>query len=114
MSTLYVEIQADTVFGARHALETTTQLVAKYHEPYSDSTVVSSGLVMVSSAKIIDKPVYAHRGLLLDTARNYLPIRAIKKQIDGLAASKMNVLHWHATDSQSFPIESKRIPQFSR
>ncbi|GLV44862.1 Hexosaminidase 2 [Carabus blaptoides fortunei] len=114
MSTIYVQIQADTVFGARHALETTTQLVAKYQEPYSDHTVANSGLLMVGSARIIDKPVYPHRGLLLDTARNYLPIRTIKKQIDGLAASKMNVLHWHATDSQSFPIESKRVPQLSR
>lgn len=69
---------------------------------------------MVANAKIVDKPVFKHRGLLLDSARNYLPIHSIKKQIDAMAASKMNVLHWHATDSQSFPVIFKRVPQMSR
>ncbi|ORY35937.1 hypothetical protein BCR33DRAFT_790615 [Rhizoclosmatium globosum] len=31
----------------------------------------------------------------------------IKRIIDGLAAAKLNVFHWHIFDSQSFPIEWK-------
>lgn len=69
---------------------------------------------MVAGARIRDKPIFKHRGLLLDTARNYLPISAIKRQIDAMAASKLNVFHWHITDSQSFPLQSLRVPQMTR
>lgn len=104
-----VQISANTVFGARHALETLSQLVAGY---------TGSGgrtlLVIVTSARISDKPVYPHRGLLIDTTRNFLPVSTIKRTIDAMSASKLNVLHWHATDSQSFPIDSLRVPQLAR
>lgn len=69
---------------------------------------------MISEAQISDQPAFTHRGLLLDTARNFLPIDDIKRQVDAMASCKLNVLHWHATDSQSFPLESKRVPLLSR
>ncbi|KAF5298995.1 hypothetical protein FQA39_LY11627 [Lamprigera yunnana] len=107
-----IKIVAENVFGIRHGLETLTQLVASY--PIYQTNGVSSGLVIVAGAKIQDKPVFRHRGLLLDTARNYLPIDAIKRQINAMAASKLNVLHWHATDSQSFPLVLPKVPQMAK
>nr|QHB49806.1 beta-N-acetylglucosaminidase 2 [Lasioderma serricorne] len=104
-----VKIYADNAFGARHALETLSQLVASYSTPER-----RVGLVMVAGARIHDKPVYVHRGLLLDSARNFVSLSSIKRQIDGMAASKMNVLHWHLTDTQSFPFESRSVPQMAR
>ncbi|PSN48529.1 Chitooligosaccharidolytic beta-N-acetylglucosaminidase [Blattella germanica] len=71
-------------------------------------------LVIATSVRIRDAPVFRHRGLMLDTARNFLPTYAIKRTLDAMAASKLNVLHWHVTDSQSFPLESPRVPQLSR
>ncbi|KAJ8975712.1 hypothetical protein NQ317_018986 [Molorchus minor] len=65
-------------------------------------------------ATVSDKPVYPHRGLLLDSARNYLTLDVIKKNIDGMAASKMNVLHWHITDTQSFPLEVPSLPNMTK
>jgi hexosaminidase len=41
---------------------------------------------------------------VLDTARNYLPISSIKKTIDAMEVAKLNTLHWHITDGQSFPL----------
>ncbi|KAF5294923.1 hypothetical protein FQR65_LT10635 [Abscondita terminalis] len=108
-----VEILADNVFGVRHALETLTQLTASY-PVYVKHGPALRGLAIISGARIQDKPFYRHRGLLLDTARNYLPLNAIKKQIDAMAASKLNVLHWHATDSQSFPLALPRLPQMAK
>lgn len=108
-----VEILADNVFGVRHGLETLLQLIASY-PVYHKHEGVSHGLAIVSGARIHDKPFYCHRGLLLDTARNYLPVDAIKRQIDAMAASKLNVLHWHATDSQSFPLVLPRLPQMAK
>lgn len=104
-----VFIKAQTLFGARHSLETLSQLITSF--------VTEEGVcayVIIANAFIKDKPVYRHRGLLLDTARNYLPIQSIKKQINGLASSKMNVLHWHATDSQSFPVVYETVPEMSK
>lgn len=108
-----VDIEAATIYGARHALETLTQLVASYkvNAPHCDG---STRLVMVKEASVVDGPIYPHRGLLIDTARNFLSVEAIKKQIDGMASCKMNVLHWHATDSQSFPLYLPKLPQLSK
>lgn len=105
-----VQIDAMTVFGARHALETLSQLITA---DVGDSEQIS-GLLLVASARIEDRPVYRHRGLMLDTARNYLPISAIERTIDGMGASKLNVFHWHITDAQSFPLEIPSVPQLTR
>lgn len=64
----------------------------------------------VGEANIFDEPRFKHRGLLIDTSRNFLPIETIKSVIIGMSATKMNVLHWHATDAQSFPMEFPRVP----
>ncbi|XP_035776083.1 chitooligosaccharidolytic beta-N-acetylglucosaminidase-like isoform X2 [Anopheles albimanus] len=102
-------VEAVTMFGARHAIETLSQLtVAVSHEESEDEF---NSLHISTQAFIIDAPVYAHRGLMLDTARNFIPITAIQRQLDGMAASKLNVLHWHITDTHSFPIVLKRVPE---
>lgn len=64
----------------------------------------------VGEANISDKPQFKHRGLLIDTSRNFLPLNTIKSVIIGMSTSKLNVLHWHATDSQSFPMQFPRVP----
>lgn len=100
-----VRISAATIFGVRHGLETLGQLMMV--DP------CDGGLMLVKSARVEDRPYYRHRGLLLDTSRNYIPVKDIKRTLDGMAASKLNVLHWHVTDSQSFPLEIPSIPQFT-
>lgn len=73
-----------------------------------------NGLVILANAQIKDRPIFSHRGLMLDTARNFIPIIDIKRTIDAMGSSKLNVLHWHATDSQSFPLEIPNVPQMTR
>jgi len=60
-----------------------------------------------------DVPRFSWRGLLIDSARHFLDISAIKRQIDALSATKMNTLHWHATDAESFPVYSSNFPLLS-
>lgn len=105
-----VQIDAFTVFGARHGLETLSQLITAN----VDDSELISGLLLVASARIEDRPVYRHRGLMLDTARNFLPLSAIERTIVGMGASKLNVFHWHITDSQSFPLDIPSVPQLTR
>ncbi|KRF82242.1 uncharacterized protein Dvir_GJ18889, isoform B [Drosophila virilis] len=101
----FVDIKATTVYGARFAFETLSNLV---------TGSLSNGLLLVSAARVHDRPVYPHRGLLLDTARNFLPLRYLRSTLDAMAASKMNVLHWHVVDTHSFPLEITRVPEMQR
>lgn len=66
-------IKANSFYGARHALETLAQLIV-----YDD---IRRELQVVGKAEIFDAPVYKHRGILLDTSRNYFSVEAIKKII---------------------------------
>ncbi|XP_063240349.1 chitooligosaccharidolytic beta-N-acetylglucosaminidase [Bacillus rossius redtenbacheri] len=99
-------ITAPTFFGLRHGLETLLQLVI-----YDD---VAQELRVLSSALIEDRPVFPHRGILLDTARNFISVESIKRTLEGMAASKLNTFHWHLTDSHSFPFQSQSYPQLSQ
>ncbi|KAJ3674153.1 hypothetical protein LUZ60_006145 [Juncus effusus] len=85
-------LTAKTAWGAMRGLETFSQLV------FNNPPVMATGL------RIFDKPLFTHRGLLLDTSRNFYPVRDILRTIRAMSYNKMNVFHWHITDSQSFPI----------
>ncbi|KAL5248679.1 hypothetical protein ACHWQZ_G017760 [Mnemiopsis leidyi] len=99
-------VKASTYFGARHGLETLSQLALT--DPVDGKTY------MVTGIEIEDSPYYFWRGLSVDTSRNFISPPVIKKLLDGLAAAKMNTLHWHLTDSHSFPYVSSSVPQMSQ
>ncbi|KAK2724945.1 chitooligosaccharidolytic beta-N-acetylglucosaminidase-like [Artemia franciscana] len=100
-----VAIVAPTVYGARHGLETLSQLII--YDPEV------SAFLVTTQALINDSPVYSHRGLSMDTSRNYLPLPALKRIIDGLSYNKLNVFHWHITDTNAYPLVSSRVPQLT-
>ncbi|KAJ8759866.1 hypothetical protein K2173_009967 [Erythroxylum novogranatense] len=99
-----VVIEANTVYGALRGLETFSQLCAFDY----DTRAVQ---IYKAPWYIRDKPRFAYRGLLLDTSRHYLPIEVIKQIIDSMSYAKLNVLHWHIIDEQSFPLE---VPSYSK
>ncbi|KDO22466.1 hypothetical protein SPRG_12747 [Saprolegnia parasitica CBS 223.65] len=98
-------ITAATIYGYRHALVTLTQLI-EYDE-------LSHAMHMASSASIIDGPAYRHRGVVLDTSRQYYSVAAIRRLLDGMGATKLNTFHWHFTDTASFPVEIKGEPRLT-
>ena len=63
---------------------------------------------------LTDSPRFDWRGLLLDPARHFLSIPLLKRQIDLMAAVKLNVLHLHLTDDQGWRFESKRFPKLQQ
>eukprot|EP00916_Digyalum_oweni_P025716 GHVL01042331.1.p1 GENE.GHVL01042331.1~~GHVL01042331.1.p1 ORF type:complete len:607 (+),score=56.62 GHVL01042331.1:128-1948(+) len=97
-----VVISCNTVWGALRGLETFSQLLFE-----------ESGKVWMRNWTISDKPRFSHRGFMIDTSRHYLPLSIIKKHLDAMAWSKMNVLHWHIVDAQSFPFVSTTFPELS-
>ncbi|XP_046651047.1 chitooligosaccharidolytic beta-N-acetylglucosaminidase-like [Daphnia pulicaria] len=104
-STTSVSITATTFFGARHAIETLSQIMAW------DKTLES--MIMLTDANISDSPAFVHRGLIIDTSRNFFSVPVIKKIIDAMSYDQLNVFHWHLTDSQSFPFVSTREPRLA-
>lgn len=97
---------APTVYGALRGLETFSQLLECQENEGQWSYTIGNTPITLS-----DKPRFPWRGLLIDTSRHFLPLDTIYTAIDGLAYSKMNTLHWHAVDAQSFPFESDTVPQ---
>lgn len=103
---IVARIEAKNFFGARHGLETLSQLI------WFDD--VDETLNVLYDLKIKDEPTFPYRGLMVDTARNYFPVDLLKKVIDGMAANKLNVFHWHLTDSQSFPFVARSYPNMAK
>lgn len=99
------QLTAVTVFGAMHGLETWSQLV-QYN--------VSSGAYSVPYADVIDYPRFPFRGVLLDPARHYLPVPVIERVVDVMAALKLNALHLHITDDQSWPLNIAAFPDLAQ
>lgn len=94
------QLTAPNPLGVLHGLETFLQLVS----------VTPNGFA-VPAVTIHDQPRFVWRGTLIDVGRHFIPIDVLKRNIDGMAAVKMNVLHWHLYDSEGFRIESKRFPK---
>ncbi|POS69301.1 exochitinase [Diaporthe helianthi] len=100
------KLSSRSTFGVLHGLETFTQLF--YEHSAGDAWYLVNAPI-----EIEDSPVYAHRGLMLDTARHWFPVADIKRTIDGLSYNKLNKLHVHVTDSQSWPLEITSIPELT-
>jgi hexosaminidase len=93
-------LRAPTVVGTLRGLETFLQLLESDREGY-----------FIPAASIQDKPRFRWRGLLIDVGRHYEPVEVLKRNLDAMAAVKLNVFHWHLTEDQGFRIESKKFPK---
>lgn len=67
----------------------------------------------IAAQSIHDAPVYAWRGLMLDSARHMQSPAFIRSMIDWMAWHKLNVLHWHLTDDQGWRLEIRKYPRLT-
>ncbi len=100
VNTSGITIEAETDIGVLRGLETLLQLVSG-----------KSSYYYIPSVHITDAPRFPWRGLLIDVARHYEPLSVIKRNLDAMAAVKLNVFHWHLTDDQGFRVEIKSYPK---
>jgi len=98
-----IYIEAKSVWGMIRGLETFSQLIWR----------TSRGEIVLYETTIVDYPRFKHRGLLIDTARHFLPKDVILKNLDAMSYNKMNVLHWHMVDDQSFSYFNKDFPELA-
>jgi hexosaminidase len=93
------EVDAATEVGAMHGLETLIQLVQPGGSGY-----------FIPAVTIHDTPRFRWRGLMVDCGRHFEPVPVLERTLDGMAAVKLNVFHWHLTEDQGFRIESHIYP----
>jgi hexosaminidase len=94
------QLRAATPLGVMRGLETFLQLTETTEQGFAVPVVT-----------IDDRPRFPWRGLMIDVARHFAPLEVLKRNLDGMAAVKLNVFHWHLSDNQGFRVESKRFPK---
>jgi len=94
------KLTAATTVGAMRGLETLLQLLERDKDGFYFPAVLLN-----------DKPRFDWRGLMIDSARHFQPIEVLKRNLDAMAAVKLNVLHWHLTEDQGFRVETKKFPE---
>jgi hexosaminidase len=97
-------LTAETIWGAMWGMESFSQIVRFDFETEAYS-------IANAPWHVHDTPRFPHRGLMIDCSRHFLPLASIRSIIDSLAYAKMNVLHMHIVDEQSFPIQIKSYPK---
>ena len=123
-----IELSAPTIYGAMHGLQTLWQLFqfawltldngvdgcrhCRHCHHHAPVFILASPTIQ-PPITILDGPVYSYRGILVDTARHYLPLSLLEQQLQAMEYNKFNTLHWHLTDSQSFPYASKLYPELA-
>ena len=95
-------LTAATDLGAMHGLETLLQLAT-----------MEQGACVLPAVTIHDVPRFRWRGFMLDVSRHFEPVASVERALDGMAAAKLNVFHWHLSDDQSFRAESKKFPRLT-
>jgi hexosaminidase len=100
VSAAEARIRAATAAGAIHGLATFAQLI----QPGTDG-------FEVAGVHVEDRPRFPWRGLMLDVCRHWMPVAVIERNLEAMAAVKLNVLHWHLSEDQGFRVESRRYPR---
>jgi hexosaminidase len=102
ITSLGAHLKAATVVGAMHGLATLEQLIQ------SDATGT-----FIPAVSIHDTPRFRWRGLMIDCGRHFISLEEIKRTLDGMAAVKLNVFHWHLSEDQGFRLQSKAFPKLT-
>jgi hexosaminidase len=93
-------LKAPTGTGALRGMETFAQAIVPGATGFE-----------VAAMRVEDRPRFPWRGLMLDVSRHWMPLVVVERNLDAMAAVKLNVFHWHLSDDQGIRVESKRFPK---
>src|SRR6202046_346456 len=103
VSAVGAKLTAPNSLGIMHGLQTFLQLIE-----------ISPTGFEVPAVHIEDSPRFPWRGLMIDVSRHFIYMDTLKRNVDAMAAVKMNVLHLHLSDDQGFRLESKEFPKLTQ
>ncbi len=94
-----VRLTANTPHGIFNGIQTLRQLI--------------TGPARITGCEISDHPAFGWRGYLIDVGRNYMPMDLLKELVRIMAANKLNVFHFHATEDIAWRFAIKQYPQLT-
>jgi hexosaminidase len=94
------ELTAANPLGILRGVETLLQLIQAGKRGW-----------IIPAIQVDDHPRFPWRGLMIDVSRHFMPVDVIERNIDGMAAVKLNTLHLHLSDDEGFRVESRRCPK---
>jgi len=97
-----IKLTATNPLGIMHGLQTLLQLVQTSPSSWD-----------IPDVEIDDAPRLPWRGLMIDVSRHFMPLPALERNMDGMAAVKLNVLHLHLSDDEGFRVQSKKYPRLT-
>lgn len=98
-------IEANSATGILYGIYTLEQWI--------ENQLVGGNQNLLTCVTIDDSPEHPFRALMLDPARNFLPLDGVKSYIDQMARYKYNVLQLHLTDDQGWRLEIKSHPKLT-
>ena len=107
-TTQFVAIRASGPAGLFYGVQTLRQLLPP---AIFSKQKVEDAEWAVPCVRITDYPRLRWRGLLIDPARHFSPVREVEQFIDAMALHKFNRLQIHLTDDQGWRLEIKKYPQ---
>jgi hexosaminidase len=105
-----IQIKANTNAGLFYGWQTVKQIMPAAIYSNKNNDAIDWSLPYV---KIMDKPRFGWRGLMLDVSRHFFSKADVKIFIDDMARYKYNRFHWHLTDDQGWRIEIKSLPKLT-
>ena len=80
---------------------------------YAHSQSATESYLSIAPIHIVDSPAYEHRGINLDISRNWIAPNDVLRVLDAMAHCKLNKLHLHASDAQSWPLDIQSLPELA-
>lgn len=105
-----IRVTASTSAGFSHAVASLLQLMGE--GIWRDATALAR-VITIPACRIEDEPAFGWRGIMLDVARHFLPVREVLRIVDLLAMHKFNRLHFHLTDDQGWRIQISAYPRLT-
>jgi len=105
VNNLRVEVRADRPHGLFNGAISLLQLAT--------NGPTRQGPVAIGAVSFTDKPRFAWRGLMLDSARHMQSVEEIEQFLDAMALHKLDVLQWHLTDDQGWRLQIRKYPRLT-
>ena len=102
-------LRASHLTGLFRGVQTIRQLLP----PAIEAHTGQSGAWQMDCVTIQDVPRFGWRGVMLDVARHFFPVAAVKRLIDQMAYYKFNILHIHLTDDQGWRLMIRSWPRLA-
>lgn len=106
-----VLIEGGDSAGVFYGVQTLLQLLPP--QVYGDASNKQTA-AEIPAVVIEDSPAFVWRGLMLDSARHFMPKEFVLKFLDTMAIQKLNRFHWHLVDSEGWRIEIKKYPKLTQ